>query len=701
MKERYKLAKNQGLNWKALVIEDLTDWVKITTRNMLIDGKSYSEVQAVVSRKVKDEILEFENAELKERTFNGMIQLSKRVYAYLYRTFYGVGWALIGAIANVSAYYSRKTPLNAPRTKKNANGEYLVKIEQDKRLIGYFMDTKGIYKHAVPITTFAKEYMDRVNHELGFLNEIEAKDVYGERISLRNIAEMTVRHDRQVENLLQLKRDGVRLVYIVPHANCSERCEPWQGKVYSLDGSSGITKKGVPYEPLEHATDIYYTTKAGRTYKNGCVSGFNCFSSDTKVLTDKGWLYFNELSGDEKFFTLNTKTKQPEWQKAKNYFKQWYNGEMIHAFSYTGDLLVTPNHNMLYYTDKVRKLRFKEAKDLSVYDKIYCGVEWSKRRKSNTVKVGDKEVDLKLYCRLLAYYLADGSIHAKSSGISVAQQNNDAMYNELKQLPFLVWRDKNRIIVRDKALRSDFERLGHSDTKYVPQWVKELPKEYLAEFLDAFVKTDGYASKPHELRGKYSSIHKSVFTTSKQLCADLCEIILKCGYRPSICVQKNKGKTQLFKNGYYTMNYDLYCIGINKHTVYRNKKIERVQYNDYVYCVEVGNHTLLVQRRGKIQWCGNCRHTLKPYYDDTVIQEIPAKVVETERKINKTQRYLERKVRKYRSNALQYKGIDDRIYAISKRKAEESNKEYVRFSKQNRVPYYPSRTKVLDKEEID
>ncbi|MBQ8407144.1 MAG: hypothetical protein IJY38_04415, partial [Clostridia bacterium] len=46
-------------------------------------------------------------------------------------------------------------------------------------------------------------------------------------------------------------------------------------RVYSLDGTTGTTKDGRKYVPLETATDIYYTTKAGRTYKN-CLLGFNC-----------------------------------------------------------------------------------------------------------------------------------------------------------------------------------------------------------------------------------------------------------------------------------------------------------------------------------------------------------------------------------------------------------------------------------------
>lgn len=71
------------------------------------------------------------------------------------------------------------------------------------------------------------------------------------------------------------KSNGVKLVIASAHADCSGRCSKWQGKVYSLDGSYGTTEDGREYQPLENATDVYYTTKAGRTYKNGLL-GFNC-----------------------------------------------------------------------------------------------------------------------------------------------------------------------------------------------------------------------------------------------------------------------------------------------------------------------------------------------------------------------------------------------------------------------------------------
>lgn len=94
------------------------------------------------------------------------------------------------------------------------------------------------------------------------------------RNSLRNLAEMEVRYDEHQKNIADLKSAGHKLVVASSHADCSERCAKWQGRIYSLNGTAGKID-GYNYVPLEQATDIYYTTKAGRVYKNGLL-GFNC-----------------------------------------------------------------------------------------------------------------------------------------------------------------------------------------------------------------------------------------------------------------------------------------------------------------------------------------------------------------------------------------------------------------------------------------
>lgn len=142
------------------------------------------------------------------------------------------------------------------------------------------------YTSAVPLNTYYKEYSKKVEKVFTELVESNAKESYETNVSLRNVAEMTVRYEGQLDMIESKRREGKKLVYILPHVNCSERCEKYQvggslhpSGLYSLDGTSGITSDGVKYVPLEFATDNprdRYVTKAGKVYQNGCLTGFNC-----------------------------------------------------------------------------------------------------------------------------------------------------------------------------------------------------------------------------------------------------------------------------------------------------------------------------------------------------------------------------------------------------------------------------------------
>ena len=130
----------------------------------------------------------------------------------------------------------------------------------------------------VPLQKFSQDYINKnVKPVLDRLSQqfaVDPDDISG-RNSLRNKAEMAVRWQEHEDTIQRFKDDGVRLVICSTHADCSERCRPWQGRVYSLDGTSGTTDDGRRFVPLETATDIYYTTKAGKQWKNGLL-GFNC-----------------------------------------------------------------------------------------------------------------------------------------------------------------------------------------------------------------------------------------------------------------------------------------------------------------------------------------------------------------------------------------------------------------------------------------
>lgn len=143
-----------------------------------------------------------------------------------------------------------------------------------------YSDGAPIY--GVPLKEYAKTYTEKyVRPVLDRLcddfppDPDDQRSNFKRRNSLRNRAEMEVRYNGHLESIRKFSEEGVKLVIASTHADCSERCKDYQGRVYSLDGTSGVTDDGRKYVPLEEATDIYYTTAAGKVYKNGLL-GFNC-----------------------------------------------------------------------------------------------------------------------------------------------------------------------------------------------------------------------------------------------------------------------------------------------------------------------------------------------------------------------------------------------------------------------------------------
>lgn len=87
--------------------------------------------------------------------------------------------------------------------------------------------------------------------------------------SLYGKAELNARFKEQQEMVDNLRKI-TNLVICDTHSDCSDRCFQWQGRVYSLDGTSGITSDGRKYVPLEVATNAIF-----KGHRNGLL-GYNC-----------------------------------------------------------------------------------------------------------------------------------------------------------------------------------------------------------------------------------------------------------------------------------------------------------------------------------------------------------------------------------------------------------------------------------------
>lgn len=254
------------LNEQASVLVDAQTDIKTTIKNGVLSGMPSFVIKAKIREIIDKALKRIQSSTLRENARISLMRFAERAYG-----------TLRGVLPNSTVAVAVYTLIKAVDGKKEKI--FNPKTYAEKRAIktlsegGYFHTTeKGI-----PLQEFQKTYMNRVSKALEDIAKQRAMDADGVsgRNSLRNFAEMQVRYEGHLQNIKDMKEAGERLVVCSVHADCSERCKEWQGRVYSLDGTSGTTADGRRYVPLEVATDIYYTTKKGKTYKNGLL-GFNC-----------------------------------------------------------------------------------------------------------------------------------------------------------------------------------------------------------------------------------------------------------------------------------------------------------------------------------------------------------------------------------------------------------------------------------------
>lgn len=260
-----KYYQPDSLNKQASVLVDCQTDIKITIKNGVLNGAPSFVIKAKIGEVIAKALRAINSTTLRENARKSLMRFAETAYATI-KTVLPDPVTATSVHTLIKAANRARNGLIIPKTYEER--------QATKMLYGGLSEATA---KGIPLQEFQKKYMERVSNALSSLakqNALDADDLTG-RNSLRNFAEMQVRYERHLEEIQQLKDDGEKLVVCSVHADCSDRCKHWQGRVYSLDGTSGTTTDGRRFVPLETATDIYYTTKAGKTYKNGLL-GFNC-----------------------------------------------------------------------------------------------------------------------------------------------------------------------------------------------------------------------------------------------------------------------------------------------------------------------------------------------------------------------------------------------------------------------------------------
>lgn len=130
--------------------------------------------------------------------------------------------------------------------------------------------------------------LEKINQTYSQLGNSQAKVSFGQ--SLYGRAELNARYQEQQKMVRDL-REKTQLVICDTYSDCSDRCKNWQGRVYSLNGTSGRTEDGKEYIPLETATNAIF-----KGHRNGLL-GYNCRH---KLVPYKTGMSANKVSETER-----------------------------------------------------------------------------------------------------------------------------------------------------------------------------------------------------------------------------------------------------------------------------------------------------------------------------------------------------------------------------------------------------------------
>ena len=267
-----RTAKITALREQTIIIEDCTAEIKALLSKSVFGGVGYFGFIAAADSIIQEAINEIEDEELKESAERSLKTFARKEFSRLRASLLTLPWFSYSALYCVKQIYN-STTAKAKQKAFNELAQIVPELADEKPI---FSDEPGIEpptRWGLPLNQFMDDYMKKIDSVSKMLAEDSVMAETG--LPLRLKAELYLRQKWHEEQLEDLKNKKVNFVWTSSHVNCSPRCQSWQGKLYSLNHTKGKIGN-ISYRPLEDATDIYTTTKSGKRYKNGIISGFGC-----------------------------------------------------------------------------------------------------------------------------------------------------------------------------------------------------------------------------------------------------------------------------------------------------------------------------------------------------------------------------------------------------------------------------------------
>jgi len=369
-------------------------------------------------------------------------------------------------------------------------------------------------------------------------------------------------------------------------------------------------------------------------------SNFACHSEETEVLTDQGWMFFSQITINNRLATRNPQNGYLEFQKAQHILSFPYDGDLYFFEGKRTSFAVTPNHEMIVAPYRTSKKYFAKNGEIpeSAYAKtqiqelnpsgfylLPVRVKWEGRYQEKVKIFRDMSVDTDLWMEFIGYVITDGCITESKNSVEIGQETGwkaDKIERCLHKLQipfrkkFRPTRGKWKALTIFQVGNNDFRQFlcqsigtiegSYSTQKHLPEFIWDLCPQHLHCLLDALIFGDGGEYKRHP-----GSTQRVFNTTSPRLADEVQRLALMLGFATKLSVVEPQPS---YEDGYDRHRCFRIHIGDSHPQILKAPLIQKEHYSGTVWCATVPNGSLITRLDGKPLISGN----------STVVSQNPA-----------------------------------------------------------------------------
>lgn len=330
---------------------------------------------------------------------------------------------------------------------------------------------------------------------------------------------------------------------------------------------------------------------------------YGCYSSDTQVLTENGWVYWTEVTENTVLAAYDTNTGVVNFEKPSAVQRWDYEGKMYHLDGQALDFLVSPDHRMIVQS-RMKSGEWTEPYAISAEDVFNKPVRYIT---TGNLSLSDRKsietpIDNPKFWSLIGFWIGDGDRHTSSNSLRF----HLSLPHKIKYLEDLCKEleidfystDNDRYVASFPNIGNWMKQncINQDSIKKLPDEYLKLEKDCVFNLLEGLKNSDGTIR-----RNTWSySTTSEILSSQMQALAALNDIKFTC----YIEVKENENHNDLYVLRLTDRIYPR--VEVSQQTRSRSYKEEWVEYSGQIHCATVSTGALIVRRNHKVAICGNC-----------------------------------------------------------------------------------------------